>query len=245
MLFVTESLSRPRGIFISFFFLSKQQGVKTHTLRSGASGVKRRQRRGRDELLAPHWVGRYRREEDKSERGGSGLTHCWSFRPRRTLHQHSLEGEGKETKKKIRNHLRNRPKLRRGRDLEPSREGKKRVPTHLSFKSGARKPRRIPDLSLRGGAREEKNRRGNEDGRESKFEGGFTKREINQAISTLTDAPGCCRAAGQRGLASEPADSCRSLPWTGRTSEGVESEGAAAVANKKRKTKKETTLCET
>lgn len=99
MLFVTESLSRPRGIFFSFFFLSKQQGVKTHALRSGASGVKRRQRRGRDEQLAPHWVGRYRREEDKSERGGSGLTHCWSFRPRRTLHQHSLEGEGKEEKK--------------------------------------------------------------------------------------------------------------------------------------------------
>lgn len=42
MLFVTESLSRPRGIS---FFLSKQQGVKTHALRSGASGVKRREER--------------------------------------------------------------------------------------------------------------------------------------------------------------------------------------------------------
>lgn len=99
MLFVTESLSRPRGIFFfSLFFLSKQQGVKTHALRSGASGVKRREER--EELLAPHWVGRHRREEDKSDRGGSGLTHCWSFRPRRTLHQHSLEGEGEGKKNK-------------------------------------------------------------------------------------------------------------------------------------------------
>lgn len=68
MLFVTESLSRLRGIFFYCFFffsLSKQQGVKTHALRSKASGVKRREEE-KDELLAPRWVGRYRRGEEKA-----------------------------------------------------------------------------------------------------------------------------------------------------------------------------------
>lgn len=141
-------------------------------------------------------MGRYRREEDKSDRGGSGLTHCWSFRPRRTLHQHSLEGEA-EGKKKSGIICEIVRKLRRGRNLEPSRVGK-RVPTHLSFKSGARNRGAFLTCHFAAAPEREKSMWERRRAR-VKVRGRFTKREINQAISTLTDAPGCCRAAGQRG----------------------------------------------